>query len=103
MQEVIKEIRKFREERGWIPCRLGDLAKSVSIEAAELLEIFQWINPSKEEATSDPIRFPQMKHEIADVMIYCLEMCDDLGLDPVILIREKMAHNATRYPSKGSV
>lgn len=90
MKELIEEIRLFSEQRNWLDSQTPEnLAKSVSIEAAELLECFQWNNEYNRQAVQD---------ELADVMIYCLQMVDRLQLDPEEIIRLKMVKNAIKYP-----
>ena len=71
---------------------LKDLALSVSIEASELVEIFQWKNP---EDINDEDR-ENIKFELADVLIYIFFMCDKLGIEPYEIIREKMEINKGR-------
>ncbi|MDT8337269.1 MAG: nucleotide pyrophosphohydrolase [Candidatus Izemoplasmatales bacterium] len=88
---MLDEIVKFRDERGW---RNHDtpqaLAKSIIIEAAELLENYQW-----EDMHPNLIN---VEEELADVLIYSLAMCSDLGLDPETIIRKKMIKNEVKYP-----
>lgn len=90
---TIDLIRTFVRERDWARYHTpGSLAKSVSIEAAELLECFQW---------SDEPRDGDLEHvheEIADVMIYSIMLADELGFDLDDIIRDKMAKNARKYP-----
>jgi len=91
MKELLNKIIRFRDERGWKEHDTPDaLAKSIIIEAAELLENYQWpdTNPNMEN----------VKEELADVLIYALAMCDDLGLDPVEIIDEKLTKNLVKYP-----
>jgi len=91
MKKLLDEIIKFRDERGWkhhdTPAAL---AKSIIIEAAELLENYQWsdVSPNPEN----------VKEELADVLIYSLAMATDLGYDPETIIREKLEKNAVKYP-----
>ena len=87
MDELIKELNQFRDDRNWRQFHNAkDLAISVSLEASELLENFQW--RSSEEAITDDIE--NIKDEIADVMIYCLMLADDLDLNVNEIIRSKI-------------
>ena len=94
-QETIDRIRKFTEDRDWDQFHSpANLAKSIVIEAAELLECFQW---------NDEVY--DLQHEIADVMVYCQNLLDKLGLDADEIINMKMAQNEAKYPvekAKGS-
>lgn len=101
-QETIDQILKFRDDRDWKQFHNPkDLAISISLEAAELLEVFQW---SAEDVTcSDKI--DKIKEELADVANYCALMADACGLDLDEIIREKIKRNEEKYPiekSKGS-
>ena len=101
-QETIDQILKFRDDRDWKQFHNPkDLAISISLEAAELLEVFQW---SAEDVTcSDKI--DKIKEELADVANYCVLMADACGLDLDEIIREKSKRNEEKYPiekSKGS-
>lgn len=91
MKKLINEIIKFRDERGW---RHHDtpqaLAKSIVIEAAELLENYQWEDEKPNEEN--------VKEELADVLIYAIAMASDLGYDPETIIKEKLEKNAIKYP-----
>lgn len=92
MQETMKKILKFRDERGWKPYHTPEnLAKSISIEAAELLECFQW------DQETD---LAHVNEELADVLIYCLQMVDILGVDAKQIIFEKLEKNALKYSIK---
>lgn len=97
MQKIIEKLRKFNEDRDWDQFHSSDnLAKSISIEAGELLECFQW-SPNYE--------LESVKEELADVLIYCVMLADKLGLDPLEVIREKITVNEKKYPvekSRGS-
>ena len=101
-QETINKILKFRDDRDWKQFHNPkDLAISISLEAAELLEVLQW---SAEDVTcSDKI--DKIKEELADVANYCVLMADACGLDLDEIIREKIKRNEEKYPiekSKGS-
>lgn len=97
MDKIIEEIRKIREDREWKPFHTPEnLAKSISIEAGELLEHFQWNNSFKLEEVSD---------ELADIMIYCLYMADALNVSMENIINTKIKKNKNKYPiekSKGN-
>jgi NTP pyrophosphatase (non-canonical NTP hydrolase) len=95
MKELLAKIIKFRDERGWTEHDTPDaLAKSIIIEAAELLENYQW--PDQQPDAEN------VKEELADVLMYTLAMISDLGLDPEKIILEKMAKNIKKYPLKGN-
>lgn len=98
MKELEQDIKRYLEERAWDKLRPGDLAKSISIEAAELLENFQWFNPSLDELRADIERLSEVKKELADVLIYCLDVSVLLGLDTEAIIREKLEHIKKKYP-----
>lgn len=100
MKELEKDIREYLKERKWDQLRPGDLAKSVSIEAGELLEIFQWDNPELEAVREDTARMQQIRGELADVLIYCIDMAVLLDLDTESLIREKLEHVKKKYPAE---
>lgn len=97
-QETIDRIRKFTEGRDWDQFHSpANLAKSIVIEAAELLECFQW--------NDEVYDLQHVKEEIADVMVYCQNLLDKLGLDADEIINMKMAQNEAKYPvekAKGS-
>lgn len=93
--EARQEVRAFREERDWDQFHNAkDLAISISLEAAELLEVFQWSAADLEASE----KREHLEEELADVMIYCLHLCDHLGADPADLIARKMVANREKYP-----
>ncbi|EUJ33721.1 MazG nucleotide pyrophosphohydrolase [Listeria floridensis FSL S10-1187] len=102
IEQLVSKVNQFREERNWRQFhKAKDLAISVSIEAAELLEDFQW--KTSEEAVE--ANFENIKEEIADVLIYSIMLADDLKLDIGTIIEEKLEKNARKYPvekSKGN-
>lgn len=90
-KETIDRIRKFTEDRDWDQFHTpANLAKSISIEANELLECFQW-----SDADYD---LEHVKEELADVLVYCQNMLDKLGLDVDEIINGKMTKNEEKYP-----
>lgn len=90
-KETIERIRKFSDDRDWDQFHTpANLAKSISIEANELLECFQWDdkNFNKEH----------VKEELADVLVYCRNMLDALELDEDEIVNSKMDKNEAKYP-----
>ncbi len=93
MKKIIDEVIDFRNKRGWQNNdKPGNLAKSIIIEAAELLENYQW---GEEFADLENV-----KEEIADVLIYSIAFAYDQGFDIEKIIREKLVKNAIKYPEK---
>jgi NTP pyrophosphatase (non-canonical NTP hydrolase) len=98
MEDVIAEIRRFRDERDWKQFHdPKSLAVSISIEAAELLEHFQWIDKAQAEKHAAE-NVGEISDEVADVAIYLIEFADVLGIDLKAAIRAKLAKNAVKYP-----
>lgn len=90
-KETIERIRKFSEDRNWDQFHSpANLAKSISIEANELLECFQWDDNNYDLA--------HVKEELADVLVYCQNMLDKLGVDADEIVNEKMDRNEQKYP-----
>ena len=93
--ETIAEILRFRDDRDWKQFHTPkDLAISLSLEAAELLEVFQWSGADLECAD----RRDRIQEELADVLSYCILMADACGLDPDQILRDKLRRNAEHYP-----
>ena len=98
MDEILKKIRQFRDERDWMKFHTPkNLAVSISIEAAELLEHFQW---KDETEVAEHIRThrERVADEIADVAIYVAELADNLGIDLIEAMENKLKKNAQNYP-----
>lgn len=90
-QETIDRIRKFTEDRDWDQFHSpANLAKSIVIEAAELLECFQWSNENYD--------LQHVKEELADVIVYSQDLLDKLGLDADEIVNMKMTMNEAKYP-----
>lgn len=90
-QETIERIRKFTEDRDWSQYHSpANLAISISIEANELLECFQWSDTDYD--------LNHVKEELADVIVYCQDMLDCLGLDVDEIVNNKMTQNEKKYP-----
>ena len=90
-QETIDRIRRFSEDRDWDQFHSPEnLAKSIVIEAAELLECFQW--------DGDKYDIQHLKEELADVIVYVQDLLDKLGLDADEIVNMKMEQNEKKYP-----
>lgn len=96
-KETYDEILQFTIDRDWQQFHTpSNLAKSISIEAGELLECFQW---------SEEYNLQDVKDELADVLVYCIDLAMQLDLDIDTIIHEKMQKNKAKYPvekAKGS-
>jgi NTP pyrophosphatase (non-canonical NTP hydrolase) len=98
MRETIARIRKFRDDRDWKQFHNPkDLGFSISIEAAELLELFQW-KSAEESARFAADNRERVSEEIADVAIYLVELADITGIDLAKAIEAKLEKNARKYP-----
>ena len=94
-EETIKQILKFRDDRDWKQFHNPkDLAISISLEAAELLEVFQWSGTD----VSNEGKQEKIKEELADVLNYCVLMGDACGLDIDEIVQEKIKVNNEKYP-----
>ena len=90
-KETIERIRRFTTDREWQQYHTpANLAKSISIEAAELLECFQW--------SETDFDLEHVKEELADVMVYSRNLLDERGLDEDEIINSKMDKNEAKYP-----
>ena len=91
---AIRSIRQFNDEREWGQFHSSEnLAKSICIEAGELLECFQWSDNSDQE---------RIKEELADVLTYCFLLADKLGSNPEDLILSKLEKTRDKYPVEKS-
>ena len=94
-QETINEVLKFRDARNWKQFHNPkDLAISICLEAAELLEVFQW---SGDDVWCNEKK-DKIREELADVLNYCILMADACGLDMDVIVQEKIRKNAEKYP-----
>lgn len=97
-QDTINRIRKFTDDRDWDQFHSpANLAKSIVIEAAELLECFQW--------SDEGYDIQHIREELADVLVYSQNLLDKLGLDADEIVNMKMSQNEEKYPvekAKGS-
>lgn len=100
LTELRDELRTFAAERDWDQFHTPkNLALALSVEAAELLEPFQWLNtgelPELDERKQEAIR-----HELADVLIYLVRLADKLDVDLMAAASGKLTHNRAKYPAE---
>lgn len=94
-KEILKKINKFRDERNWGQFHNEkDLSLSISLEAAELLELFQWKTSEEVVVTKQE----RLAEELADVLIYSYMLADNLDFDINDIIQKKLKKNAEKYP-----
>lgn len=91
VEEVMQELDLMNEERDWENFHTpANLAKSISIEAGELLECFQW--------SDTDFNRQHVQEELADVLSYCLMLAGKMGLDPMEIVHEKLQSTLAKYP-----
>ena len=101
MKEIIKTLQQFRHDRNWEQHHTPkNLAMSIAIEAAELMECYQWTDPNG-NGHGEKMMI-SIADEAADVFIYLLNFCDVTGIDLLEVTRMKMQKNAEKYPAKKS-
>ena len=100
MYELIKKIKKFRQERDWDQYHSPkNLAMALSVEVAELVEHFQWL--TQEESRNLPdIKLDQVRDEIGDILIYLANLSEKLGIDPVQAAHDKIEKNQIKYAAE---
>lgn len=100
-KSLLEQLIQFRRERDWEQFHNPkDVAISLSIEAAELLEWFQWRNQDEVRQMLESDKREQLEDEIADVAVYLSYLCHDLGIDLNQVVKNKMVKNAAKYPKE---
>jgi NTP pyrophosphatase (non-canonical NTP hydrolase) len=107
IEELKKLVIKFRDDRDWKKYHNPkDLAVSMSIEVAELLELFQWKTTEEiKEFLKNNEKYQKTCEELADIIIYCLDMSEILNADISAIVKKKLEQNEKKYPvekAKGS-
>jgi NTP pyrophosphatase (non-canonical NTP hydrolase) len=102
LAELRDVVRHFVEERDWRQFHSPkNLSMSLAIEAAELMEHFQWIDSSESRAVRGrPQKLAEIREELADVLCYALAMANELEIDLSSAVRDKMVKNAAKYPAE---
>ncbi|MBZ2207948.1 nucleotide pyrophosphohydrolase [Massilia soli] len=99
LHAIRDSVRIFVDERDWDQFHTPkNLACALSVEAAELLEHFQWLQAGQREELGEA-KLEQVRHEMADVMVYLVRIADKLGVDLGAAVIEKMALNRAKYPA----
>lgn len=100
VEELKELVRKFIHEREWEKFHNPkDLAEAICIEAAELLELFQWITSEEASAWRDvPSKVRRIREELADIFIYCLSMANTTKIDVTDVVTSKLKRNEIKYP-----
>jgi NTP pyrophosphatase (non-canonical NTP hydrolase) len=92
-------VRQFVEERDWDQFHTPkNLSSALSVEAAELLEHFQWLKDGRADELG-PAKLAEVRHEMADVLVYLVRLADKLDVDLMAAVQEKMVLNRKKYPA----
>ena len=93
-------VREFVDERDWDQFHSPkNLASALTVEAAELLEHFQWLQSGRAEELG-PIKLQEVRYEMADVLVYLVRLADKLDVDLFSAVQEKMVLNRAKYPAE---
>ncbi|MCF6466552.1 nucleotide pyrophosphohydrolase [Clostridium sp. Cult2] len=99
IQQLKNQVSKFTEERNWGQFHNPkNLSMSIAIESSELMEIFQWLNESVSWDIMSSSEAIHLEEELADVMIYCLSLANQLDIDVSTAIDDKIKKNGIKYP-----
>jgi NTP pyrophosphatase (non-canonical NTP hydrolase) len=99
LEQLRAVVRQFAEERDWDQFHTPkNLSAALCVEAAELLEHFQWLERG-DAAELGPARLEQVRHEMADVLVYLVRLADKLDVDLRAAVRDKMVLNRAKYPA----
>ncbi|MHB9858428.1 nucleotide pyrophosphohydrolase [Streptomyces sp. YIM S03343] len=98
-----RRLAEFAAARNWQPYHTPkNLVAALSVEASELVEIFQWLTPEESaRVMADPGTARRVRDEVADVLAYLLQLCEVLDVDPLAALEEKIERNEVRFPRPG--
>jgi len=98
LEDLARRLERFASERDWQQFHSPkNLASALIVEAGELLEHFQWMT-EEQSRTLAPEKLEAVRSEVADVLLYLVQLCNVLGIDPVKAAHDKLVANASRYP-----
>ncbi|MBI2633131.1 MAG: nucleotide pyrophosphohydrolase [Parcubacteria group bacterium] len=100
LKKITGEIKDFLKKREWDKAKPSNIAKSIIIEAAELLELFQWSHLTIEETKQNKELLKKIKEELADVLIYSFDMARVLDIDLLAIMHKKLVYNNKKFPVK---
>jgi NTP pyrophosphatase (non-canonical NTP hydrolase) len=99
MDDLIEKLKDFARRRDWEKFHSPkNLAMALSVEVAEIVELFQWLK-EEESYSLSPERLQRLREEVGDVMIYLTKLADKFGIDPLEAAREKIEINEKKYPA----
>ncbi|MEV5885712.1 nucleotide pyrophosphohydrolase [Streptomyces sp. NPDC052020] len=103
LAELQSRLARFAAARNWQPYHTPkNLVAALSVEASELVEIFQWLTPEESaRVMGDPDAAHRVADEVADVLAYLLQLCEVLGIDPLAALAAKIERNEQRFPVPG--
>ncbi|GGO91162.1 nucleotide pyrophosphohydrolase [Wenjunlia tyrosinilytica] len=101
LNHLRQRLAEFADARDWQPYHTPkNLASALSVEASELLEIFQWLTPEESARVMEsPESARRVEDEVADVLAYLLQFCEVLGVDPLKALTAKIERNERRFPT----
>ncbi|GAA3214498.1 nucleotide pyrophosphohydrolase [Streptomyces sp. XM83C] len=100
VRRLQRRLAEFAAARDWEPYHTPkNLVSALSVEASELMEIFQWLTPEESaRVMDDPETAHRVRDEVADVLAYLLQLCEVLGIDPLVELDAKIDRNEQRFP-----
>ncbi len=102
-EEFQADIEQFVEDRNWKQYHAPkNLSMAISIESSELMEHFQWMDDEESRSIEDHEKLKEIEQEIADILIFVLNFCNQMGIDPAQAIEEKLQINREKFPVEES-
>jgi len=101
LQGLKSAVQTFVKDREWEKYHTPrNLAESISIEASELLELFQWSLSEEKSPVMEPEKLRRLKDELADVLVYCISLANATGIDITTVVLSKMKKDEEKYPTE---
>ena len=99
INELKEQVKRFVSDREWTKYHTAkNLSMSIAIEAAELMELYQWTGKAMDKETPDKRQLERVKEELADIIIYCLSLANTMNIDLASAITDKIEKNSIKYP-----